>query len=100
MRIEIHRYEQFYTVKHRERNVIGDTVTEFKTFSEMEEFVGCLLQISRRQLLEEVIITREAYDREMEYYMAKSKANEIIPTLNDDGKPYSDAPSNPDDFPF
>lgn len=92
MLIEIHRYEQFYTVRHRERNVIGDTVTELKSFELMEDWVLTLLKVARRQLLEEIIITRECNDKAFHYLTRESKANDIIPDLDEDGEPVGPDP--------
>lgn len=93
MLIEIHRYEKFYTVRHRERNTVGDTVTELNSASDLHEWVHTLLHIAQRQLLEEIVITREINDDAFAYVTKKSKANDIIPDeynypFDDSGLPY------------
>ena len=87
MTIEIHRYEKFYTVRHKNRGTIGDTVVELPSFADMHEYIECLLQIARRQILEEVMITREFNEDYKDYIVAASKANDIIPTLDDVEEP-------------
>lgn len=93
MLIEIHRYEKFYTVRHRERNTIGDTVVELPHSSDLHLYINALLEIAKRQILEEIVITREINDDAFTYFTRKSKANDMIP--DEDNYPFDDS-----DLPF
>jgi hypothetical protein len=84
MNIEIHRYEKFYTVKHRQRTTIGDTIVELPCYQDLCEYIEALMKLVRLQMLEEVMIMREHYEEKAEFVTADSKANDIIPNLDDE----------------
>lgn len=84
MIIEINRYEQFFTVRYRGKCTVGDTCVELKTPGEMRDFIDALLLIAERQILEEIVITRELAQDHVDFITRDSRANDLIRTMKDE----------------
>lgn len=82
MIIEINRYEQFFTVRYRGKGTIGDTTVELKTCLDMRKFIDALLLIAERQILEEIVITREIAEDHIDFITRDSAVNKAIAAMN------------------